>query len=215
MNRRWLGPAFIAAALLFSLAVYGRLPERIATHFGPNGEPDGWSSRGVAAFGVPAFAIFLLALFHMLPRMLPRRANIEQFADTYWAIVTIVIAFMVAMHVMILGIALGWPVHVPTAVLLGIGGMFVILGTFMPHVKSNWLLGIRTPWTLESETVWRETHRLAGRTMMAGGIITMIGAFLPAALQPWVGMGGLLLGAFTPVIYSYILWRREARAPGT
>lgn len=209
MNKRLAGPVLVAAALVFSAVVYNDLPERVATHYGVGGQPDGWSSRNMAAFAIPVLAAALLLIFQFMPRILPRRYNLEQISDTYWAIVGIIIAFLLAMHVTILGVALGWPIAVPTAVLLGIGGMFVILGQMMPRVKSNWLLGFRTPWTLESETVWHGTHQLAGRTMTAGGIVTMAAAFLPARLQPIVAMAALLGGAFVPVVYSFILWRRE------
>jgi uncharacterized membrane protein len=213
MNKRWLGLIFVAASLIFSLAVYNDLPERVATHFGVNGQPDGWSSRGVAAFGIPLAGLLMFGLFHGLPRILPRRENFERFEDTYWAITTLVLAFVFAMHVVVLGMALGWPVDMPTFVVLGVGSMFVILGNLMPRVKQNWLLGIRTPWTLESESVWRETHRIGGRTMVLGGLITMMGVFCPTGMQPWIAMVGLGVGAFIPLVYSYILWRREQRTP--
>jgi len=112
----------------------------------------------------------------------------------------------------LLGIALGWPIDVPTFVLLGVGAMFVIMGNLMPRVKSNWMLGIRTPWTLDSESVWRETHRIGGRTMVVAGIITMVAAFLPDTIRPWIAFGALLFGAMIPAVYSYILWRREKQA---
>ena len=212
MNKRWLGLVFVALSLVFSAVVYNDLPERVATHFGVDGKPDGWSSREMAAFGIPFFGVVMFGLFHGLPRILPKKQNFALFEDTYWAITTLVLAFMTAMHVVVLGMALGWPVDMPTFVVLGIGSMFVILGNLMPRVKQNWLLGIRTPWTLESERVWRETHRLGGRTMVVGGLITMAGVFFPTSVQPWIAMAGLGIGAFIPLVYSYILWRREQRA---
>lgn len=212
MNKRWMGVLFIAAAALFSAVVYSRLPEQVATHFGPTGEPDGWSSRSFAAFGLPLLMLFIMSLLYALPRVMPRQENFAHFKDTYWTVVTVVIGFMCAMHVVILGVALGWPVDVTTFVLLAVGGMFVIMGNLMPRVKSNWVLGIRTPWTLDSETVWRETHRVGGRTMVVAGIITMIAAFLPQQVKPWVALAALMAGAFIPMAYSYVLWRREKRA---
>jgi uncharacterized membrane protein len=212
MSKRWLGLVFILASVVFSLAVYGKLPDQVATHFGPTGEADGWSSRSFAAFGLPLLSFFLYSLLSALPKIMPRRENYERFSDTYWTIITVIIAFMAVTHVVVLGISLGWPIDVPTFVLLGIGAMFVIMGNLMPRVKSNWMLGIRTPWTLDSETVWRETHRLGGRTMVVAGIITMVAAFLPDAIRPWIAFGALLFGAMIPAVYSYILWRREKQA---
>ena len=94
---------------------------------------------------------------------------------------------------------------------LGLGSLFVVLGNVLPRTRSNWFMGIRTPWTLESESVWRATHALAGRTFIAGGLITMAAAFMPPRLQPWIAMGALVIGAFVPVVYSYFVWRRETQ----
>jgi uncharacterized membrane protein len=212
MSKRWLGLVFILASVVFSLAVYGKLPDQVATHFGPTGEADGWSSRSFAAFGLPLLSFFIYSLLSALPQIMPRRENYERFSDTYWTIITVIIAFMAVTHVVVLGLALGWPIDVPTFVLLGVGAMFVIMGNLMPRVKSNWMLGIRTPWTLDSENVWRETHRLGGRTMVVAGIVTMVAAFLPDAIRPWIAFGALLFGAMIPAVYSYILWRREKQA---
>jgi uncharacterized membrane protein len=82
----------------------------------------------------------------------------------------------------------------------------------LPRTRSNWWIGIRTPWTMESENVWRATHRLAGKTFMIGGAVTVIGALLPEAVRPWIAIGGLGVGGFIPVIYSYLYWRREKAA---
>jgi uncharacterized membrane protein len=212
MSKRLLGLGFIVASVLFSLAVYAKLPDQVATHFGPTGKPDGWSSRSFAAFGLPLLSFFMFSLLSALPKVMPRRENYERFSGTYWTIITVIIGFMSATHVVILGISLGWPIDVLTFMLLGIGAMFVIMGNLMPRVKSNWMLGIRTPWTLESENVWRETHRIGGRTMVVAGIITMVAAFLPDTIRPWIAFGALLFGAMIPAVYSYILWRREKQA---
>lgn len=211
MNKRWVGILFIGAAIIFSAVVYSRLPQQVATHYDGRMQPDGWSGRATAALLMPLFALAMLGLFHVLPRIMPRRANFERFEDTYWTVAALVIAFMCAMHVVVLGKALGWPVDMPTFVFLGIGSLFVILGNLMPRVKQNWILGIRTPWTLDSEAVWRETHRVGGRTMVAGGIVTMSATFFPAQIQPWIAMAGLGVGAFIPLVYSFVLWRREQR----
>jgi uncharacterized membrane protein len=212
MSKRLLGLGFIVASVLFSLAVYAKLPDQVATHFGPTGEPDGWSSRSFAAFGLPLLSFFMFSLLSALPKIMPRRENYERFSGTYWTIITVIIGFMSATHVVILGISLGWPIDVLTFMLLGIGALFVIMGNLMPRVKSNWMLGIRTPWTLESENVWRETHRVGGRTMVVAGIITMVAAFLPDTIRPWIAFAALLFGAMIPAVYSYILWRREKQA---
>ena len=204
-----LAVLFAAAALIFTAVVYNRLPEQIPTHFNVEGEADDWASRPVAAFGPLALALGVLVVFHMLPKISPRRRNFEQFEETYWLFANVIVAFICALHVLVLGRALGWPVDIVSSVLIGIGSLFMIMGNFMPRLRSNWWMGIRTPWTMESETVWRETHRLAGKTFMLGGAITVVAALLPESVRPWIAIGALGIAGFIPVVYSYVVWRRE------
>lgn len=212
MTKRWLGFVLALAALGFSLAVFSRLPAQIPTHFNMRGEPDDWTGRGMAAFMMPVFAFALFAMFHLLPRISPRRSHLDRFEGAYWLVGNATVGLVCALHVLVLGRALGWPVDISSAVLLGVGTMFIIIGNVLPRTHSNWWIGIRTPWTMESENVWRATHRLAGRTFMIGGAVTVIGALLPAPIRPWIAMGGLAVGGFVPVIYSYVYWRREKAA---
>jgi uncharacterized membrane protein len=209
MKTRWLGLVFAFITLVFSAAVYSKLPEQVPTHFNVRGEPDDWTARTFAAFMMPVFAIALVGLFNVFPKISPRRQNLDRFSDTYWLIANLAIAFICALHVLVLGRALGWPVDITSATLLGVGIMFMVMGNVLPRTRSNWWMGIRTPWTMESENVWRATHRLAGKTFMVGGAVTVVAALLPIALRPWVAIGALAVAGFIPVIYSYLYWRRE------
>jgi uncharacterized membrane protein len=72
------------------------------------------------------------------------------------------------------------------------------------------VIGIRTPWTLSDDEVWRRTHRLAGRLMVASGAVL---AALAAALSGkalFVAMFAVLaLGLLPPVVASYLFWRER------
>jgi uncharacterized membrane protein len=209
MKTRWLGLVFALVTLIFSAVVLNDLPEQVPTHFNVQGEPDDWSSRIFAAFMIPVVSMLLVVLFNVFPKISPRRQNLDRFSDTYWLIANASIAFLGALHVLVLGRALGWPVDISSATLLGVGIMFMIIGNVLPRTRSNWWMGIRTPWTMESDDVWRATHRLAGKTFMIGGAFTVIAALLPMSLRPWIAIGALAIAGFIPVIYSYLYWRRE------
>jgi uncharacterized membrane protein len=212
MKTRWLGLLFALLAIVFSAAVLNKLPEQVPTHFNVRGEPDDWTSRNFAAFMMPLFAAGMTVMFNLLPRISPRRQNLDRFDSTYWVIGNTVVFFVCALHVLVLGRAIGWPVDITSATLGGVGALFMILGNVLPRTRSNWWMGIRTPWTMESENVWRATHRLAGKTFMLGGAVTILAALMPMQLRPWVAMGALIIAGFIPVIYSYLYWRREKAA---
>lgn len=77
----------------------------------------------------------------------------------------------------------------------------------MPLVKQNSWFGIRTKWTLESETVWAKSQRFGGKLYVCGGIVTLVGLFFPQWLMitvTWVALVAATIGA---VLYA----RREGR----
>ena len=211
MRSKALGGTIAGLMALVTVAVWQWLPERIPTHWGISGEADDWSNRWPGAFLLPAVALGLWLLLPVLRRLDPRRANYERFDETFWLVLNLALSFLAVMHLLTLGAAIGVVGDVTRWVIALLGLMMVVLGNYLPRVRSNWWMGVRTPWTLESERVWRETHRLAGRTFMAGGLVAMLAALLPPATRFWVGMGALMLGAMVPVVYSYVLWRREVR----
>ncbi len=181
----------------------------MATHFDVQGDPNGWSSRLLASILVPAIGLLLLGAFTVLPRIDPRRANYALFNPTYWTIVNAVMILLAAMHVIVLGKALGWTIDMGEVASLGVGGLFVLLGNFMTHIRPNWFMGIRTPWTLSSDTVWRKTHRFGGVAFAIAGVCIAATAFVSV---PWVRYGAFGMAgaaALGTVIYSYVVWKRE------
>lgn len=211
--RRWLPAALIVGAVLFSLAVYPRLPDQVPIHWGLSGEPDRFGSRVEAAFLMPALMIAVLAIMNWFPSRDPRAANIAKFRAAYDTVVTGTIALMTVIHVLALGSALGWHVNMPKVVLVSLGVLFILLGNLLPLVRSNFIIGIRTPWTLSSETVWTRTHRVGGYAMVAAGVITIVAGLVAQPVGFVVALASLVISALVPVIYSYILWSREHGGP--
>jgi uncharacterized membrane protein len=124
------------------------------------------------------------------------------------------VAVLGVFHVLLLGSALGWGIDMTRTVVAVIGVSFVAIGNFLPRIRSNWWMGIRTPWTLENERVWRETHRLAGWTFVAGGVLAICAVLLPRDVRMPVAIAALIGGALLPTAWSYVLWRRYSREDG-
>ncbi|MEJ2678297.1 MAG: SdpI family protein [Gemmatimonadota bacterium] len=209
MTRRWLGPLVLAASLVFAVVVFPSLPARIPTHWNIHGQVDGWMARWPGAFLLPVVGGAVWLLLFGLRRIDPRRSHYERFNQTYWLILNIMSVYFALFTVLSLGVALGWPIDMTRAVLLIVAVLFIALGNYLPRIRSNWWIGIRTPWTLESEEVWRKTHRLGGRLFVIGGLVAVVGAVLPPPFQAWVAIAGLLLAGLIPVVYSYFAFRRS------
>jgi uncharacterized membrane protein len=211
--RKWFPTLLVVGSVAFSLAVYSRLPESVPVHWGLSGEPDRYGSRLEGAFFLPALMAVMLILLQWLPSRDPRAANIAKFRESYDLMVIALVTFMAGMHVLLLGTSLGWAVNVTMVVLVGAGVLFVLIGNMMPRARSNFIFGIRTPWTLSSDSVWTRSHRVGGYVMVAAGLLTIASAFIR---KPWgfvITFSSLALAAIVPVVYSYVIWSRERGGP--
>lgn len=207
--RKTLAGLLVAGAYAFSAIVWNRLPERMATHWNMSGEVDGWSSRAFGAFGLPTVALATLLLLLFLPRIDPRRENYAKFAGTYDLVVTLIVAFLVMVHVLVLGTALGWPVNVARIIPPAVGVLLLALGNVLPRARQNWWFGVRTPWTLSDERVWARTHRVGGRLLVLAGFVTLATVALPLEWAAPVLMVAVMGAALGSVVYSYFAWRQE------
>lgn len=211
MRSRWFGLGAVVVAAAISLWAYPRLPDTVVTHWNLRGEPDGYSSRFRAAVFLPVLILASTALFNLLPKFDPRRANYERFRDSYWLITNAVLAFVVVAHGLMLGSGLGYEVHMDRLLPLGVGLLIAFLGNYLTRVEPNWFIGIRTPWTLSSDTVWRKTHRTGGWLFVIGGLIIAAAGFAPRSVFFPIMFATIVLVAAIPVIHSYVLWKRESR----
>jgi uncharacterized membrane protein len=209
MNRRWFGLVIAAVAIGFSIWAYPKLPDRMPTHWDIHGQPNGYSSRLFGVALIPLMILVLTGIAQVLPRIDPRRANYAKFIGVYWLIINCILLFMVVIHFAMLASALGSPVNLTRVGLVGVGLLLALLGTYLRRVEPNWFLGIRTPWTLSSDAVWRETHRVGGWAFVAGGLLLTACAFLKPPLVYWVFGVTIGLVAIVPIVWSYVLWRRE------
>lgn len=203
------GLLVVALAAGFSVWAYPHLPAEVATHFDLEGQPNGWSSRLFAAVFAPALGVVLALVFTVLPRIDPRAANYAKFGPTYWTIANAVLLLLAAVHVFTLGKALGWTIDMSRVASLAIGGLLVVLGNLMTRIRPNWFMGIRTPWTLSSDTVWRKTHRFGGAAFVIAGLCIVATALLKASWALYGAMGLLAVAALGSVVYSFVIWKGE------
>ncbi|HEY0147582.1 MAG TPA: SdpI family protein [Allosphingosinicella sp.] len=219
MTRKIIGMAALVTTLaiaLVGLAVAASLPAdaQLPVHWGLDGQPDRFSDKWTALL-LPALmtgGVSLLLWF--LPSLEPRRQGLERSQGLYLAGWIGLLLVGSAIQLAVVSVALGWDVPVNRLISLAVGAMLVLIGNHLGKSRSMYMMGVRTPWTLASEEVWIRTHRLAGKLMVAAGVLTIILALLPA--RPALMMQGMLVAvlgaALIPVAYSWWLWRRETQA---
>jgi uncharacterized membrane protein len=209
MRSRWFGLVVAVLAGAVSVWAYSRLPPMVATHWSLQGTPDGYSSRLWAAIVMPLVIVGLTGLFNVLPKVDPRHENYAKFLNTYWLIANAALVFAGVAHALIVTNALGYTVQVDRLLPVGVGLLFAFLGNYLTRVEPNWFIGVRTPWTLSSDAVWRKVHRTAGWLFVLAGLVIAAGAFAPRRAFVPLFVTAIVVAAGIPVVQSYVLWKRE------
>ena len=198
----WLILILIILGFGLGAYFYPSLPDKVPTHWNLNGEVNGYGSKLFGAFGLPLINLGLYLMFLVLPHIDPKRKNYANFEPTYQFIKYILIVFFLGMEVFTLLLATGAVVNRPSFIQIFMSLFFILFGNVLGRVKPNYFVGIRTPWTLASEEVWRKTHRMAAPLWVAGGIINL---FLIALVPNYSGIGFIIIIASVPIVYSYII----------
>jgi uncharacterized membrane protein len=207
---RWLPEIVLAATLAYTLSVYASLPARMATHWGINGQPNGWSPRAFGAWLLPGMMVLTRLVFATLPRIDPRKANYEKFGVVYDLLVTAILTFMAVIQVAMLNVAQGHAVDINTVVYVSLGALFAAMGLAMPFLKPTWFVGIRTPWTLSDDNVWARTHKTGGFLMVTAGALTIVAALTaPPHVALFVLLASSAVAALGSVLLSYLYWRQR------
>jgi uncharacterized membrane protein len=197
-------------AATFSAAVYDRLPNQMASHWGMNDQVNGTMSRFWGAFLMPIIALALLGLFLLIPNIDPMKANIATFRPIFNGFIAAIMLFLLYVHVLTILWNLGIQnFSMGTALVPALGLVFILAGLLMRQAKRNYFIGIRTPWTLASDRVWAQTHRVGGVLFIACGVITMLGVFLPGMLAFVVMFVPLMAVTAFLLAYSYYLYQQE------
>jgi uncharacterized membrane protein len=184
-SRRILGfeVMVIVVALVAAMVAYPHLPAQIATHWGTQMQPDGYSGRS-AVFWLGPGLLCGIALFTRLgPWLSPARYTVKSFEGTWQRLMLLVFCLMAALFGAMLWSALGHRFDIGRVMVGTVCLFLVFFGNYLSKVRPNFFLGIRTPWTLASETVWIATHRVAAWATVVSGLCGL--GLVLAGLPQW------------------------------
>ena len=144
--RRALWASLILIVLQFAAAfyLYPGMPERMAVHWGPSGEADGFGSRFEGLFMIPLVSAVLLPIFLALPRLDPS-GGIERFRGGFDWFVFGMLGFMSYLFGLTLLWNLGWRFDFLRAFAPALGGMYYGIGVLMGGFRMNWFVGTGRP----------------------------------------------------------------------
>jgi uncharacterized membrane protein len=203
----WLSIAIMIAASALAINYAGAdLP--MAVHFGLDGTPNRFMPLWQGAVVLPIILIGVTLLMIFLPRLDPRLKGISGPMPELVSLARVMAGGLGMIHMGLLALALHIIYGMDSILHLSLGYIFIGTGNLLGKVRPNFFVGIRTPWTLSDDDVWRRTHRAGGWGMVIIGLCVLSGAFPGSpAINPVILF--LALAAYTLGIvgYSYVLWR--------
>ncbi len=211
--------ACMAAMIGILLFAAASLPsgEMIPIHWDAAGNANGYSGKNTALLVIAApGGVILLTniLLAALPALSPRSENILKSAKTYlisWIGSNILVLGITAMtaFAMVRGVEDSTSPWMTQIILSAVCIFIIAIGNYLPKTRSNWYIGVRTPWTLSSDYTWTKTHRLAGWLFVISGIIGLPFALMSSnTILQMLIVPLLLATAIVSVVYSLLVWRK-------
>jgi len=206
--------AAIIAIIIFSfiLAVYyyPQMPKQMASHWNAGGEVDDTMSKFWGLFLMPIITVVMYLMFLLIPKIDPLKKNIEKFRIWFDWFILLMVIFLFYVYILTLLFNLGHIFNMTTAMLPALGVLFIYIGQMLEHAERNWFIGIRTPWTLSSDKVWKKTHMLGGKLFKAAGVLIFL-TIVMGKFALWIVLVTALWAGLYPVVYSYFEYQKEGK----
>jgi len=203
----------LIASALAGVLLWNRLPDPMASHWGMNDQVNGTMPKFWGVFLVPLISLVLFLLFQLIPAIDPLKVNIGRFRDAF----NLFIVFMVLFLVYIYGLTLAWNLgftqfNMSALLAPALGLLFILMGIMLRKAKRNFFIGIRTPWTLSSDKVWDETHRVGSGLFIMSGVFALIGVFFGGVITFLLILIPLMVSTIFLIVYSYVLYQAETKS---
>ncbi len=198
----------IAIPFVYLASIWTSLPERVPVHWDLHGNVNRWGSK-IELILIPfLLPLLMYALLTFLPKIDPKK-KIEAMGNKLYHLKFILTIFMSALATYIIYTAKSESLGSFNYITIFLGSLFAVMGNYFQSIKPNYFIGIRTPWTLENEDVWRKTHQLGGKMWLVGGLaIILSGLFLKESISFIIMIAITLCIVIVPVVYSY--WEFKA-----
>ncbi len=205
-----LSSVVILLPIFAGLLLWNRLPEQFATHWGADGNADGYSSKAFGVFGLPVILLAVQWICVWITSKDPK--NQGQNNKVVGLVLWIFPILSILMHGLFYSVALGRDININTFMFPFLGLLFVVIGNYLPKCKQNYTIGIKIKWTLANEENWNATHRFCGKVWVIGGLLLILAAFLPESLVLWIFGISLTLLIATPFLYSFLYYKKQVKA---
>ncbi len=207
--------AVVLLPFIYISLIWHTLPESVPIHWNIHGAPDRYGSKMTLLVLSGLLPVFTYVIFSILPVIDPKK-QINSMGSKYYALKFLVTLLMSALAILIIYMSGNKNTGEQSLIFLLLGVFYTVLGNYFKTIKPNYFIGIRTPWTLENENVWKKTHVLAGKWWFAGGLVVIILTLVLNEQMISIAFIAItVIIAVVPAVYSYILYRRENKVIDT
>lgn len=200
--------SIVVVSFLVAGYYYNLLPDRLASHWGIDGQVNGYMGKFWGLFLMPIISLVMVLFFTLIPRIDPLKENIKKFEKEFDIFILLIVSFLFYIYVLTIIWNSGYKFNMGSLISPAIGILFFYAGSLIGKAKQNYFVGIRTPWTLASENVWDKTHLIGGKLFKASGIIALLGFFVPSLAFYFV-LIPVIFSAIFCMVYSYIEYKKE------
>jgi len=200
----------IVLAFAVGAYCYPQMPEQIVSHWNAQGVADGYMPKFWGIFLLPFMLIFLFLLFIYLPKIDPKKQNVEGFRASFDNFINVFFVFMFGIFTYTISWNLGYKFSIMKYMAVGFAIFVYFLAVLIQNAKMNWFVGIRTPWTLSSEKNWNDTHRLGGKLYKIAAAISLLGLISDKYAIFFVVLP-LLIVSFYLVLFSYLEYKNNLK----
>lgn len=205
---KYIPALIIIASFVIAWIVYPQMPTQLASHWGINGQVDDYTSKSFGLYFIPCLSLGLYFLLLMAPKFDPYKKNFEQFQHYYQLFTFLIIGFLFFVYIATIIWNQGYQFNMIQVLSPGFSIIFYYAGVLSSHTHRNWFVGIRTPWTLKNDNVWRRTNQLGGRLFKLTALITLLGLIWPS-LAIYFLLVPILISVAIIFGYSYYIFRKQ------
>lgn len=206
-----LAISYIIIAFILSILFYNFIPDPMITHWGLNGEANGYTPKEAGIWFVPLVMTGILIILYYVPKLDPLSKNIDGFRKEYHTLIAVITGFFLYLQIISIALNLGINLDIRQLLSPAFAALVYSTGSLIKRTKRNFFIGIRTPWTLNSDLVWEKTHNKAAKLFKASAILSLIGLFVPELAFFFI-IVPLLLASLGVIIYSYIEYKKETKS---
>ncbi len=198
----------VAMPFVYLAYVWKNLPEKVPMHWNIHGEINRWGSKQELILIPILLPLLIYIIFLFVPLIDPKK-QLGKMGRKYHSFKFIMTLFMSVLALFIIYIVKEQSFSNPNFIFISIGLLFAVVGNFLKTIRPNYFIGIRTPWTLENQNVWKDTHLMAGKLWFVGGLsIVFFSLVLDKTIASKIFLFITIAIVIIPILYSYFKFKK-------